>query len=429
MSAVALPSAVTVRLRNFNRPGKEHPQAHAFVECDAKRQIARAGRRGAKTVTLATKAVIAFLEGRRVLYTAPTTEQTSTFWKEVKRALAEPLEAKVFYKNETEQVIELRNTDQRIRAKTAWNADTLRGDYGDLLIFDEWQLMNEDAWEVVGAPMLLDNDGTAVFVYTPPSIRSRSVSKASDPRHAPRMFARVQTMIARGDTRWAAFHWTSHDNPFISESGLEEITLDMSRLAFRQEILAEDVEDVPGALWTQKLIDDTRVVTTPKLIRIVVAIDPPGTSRVGGAEAGIVASGLGEDAHYYVLKDASRHARPEQWAKAALDVYDLLEADAIIGESNFGGEMVESVVRAARKEVKFSLVSASRGKQVRAEPVSALSERKMLHLAGVFTELEEQMTGWVPGDPSPDRMDAMVWGVTELMQRPSKNRAGATVWS
>src|ERR1051325_7394577 len=144
------------------------------LSSNAKRIIIRAGRRGGKTIGVVILAIQAFLAGRRVLYVAPTAEQLATFWREVKLALAELVAAGVFYKNETEHIIEVWGTNQRIRAKTAWNADTLRGDYADLLILDEWQLMDESAWEEVGAPMLLDNNGDAVFIYTPPSLRSQT---------------------------------------------------------------------------------------------------------------------------------------------------------------------------------------------------------------------------------------------------------------
>lgn len=201
--------------------------------------MVRAGRRGGKTVGAAIKAVKAFLEGRRVLYATPTAEQMEKFWFEVNRALAEPIHAGALKKNEVEHYIEKPGTEQRIKAKTAWNADTMRGDYADLLILDEWQLMDEDAWEIVGAPMLLDNNGDAVFIYTPPSLRGAGVSKARDPRHAAKMF-----QAAQADTtgRWQAFHFTSHDNPFISQDALGELIQDMSKQSYRQEILAEDDE-------------------------------------------------------------------------------------------------------------------------------------------------------------------------------------------
>jgi len=225
---------MTVTLR---RP---HALQQLFIESTAPRKIIRAGRRSGKTVGLAIMAVQAFLAGKRVLYAAPTQEQAETFWFEVKRSLKEPLDANAFYKNESMHIVDLVGTKQRIRAKTAYNADTLRGDYADLLILDEWQLMAEDTWNDVGAPMLLDNNGSAVFLYTPPSLRSSGVSKARDPRHASKMFKQ-----AAADTtgRWAAFHFTSHDNPYLSVEALNEITSDMSPDSYRKEILAED-EDV-----------------------------------------------------------------------------------------------------------------------------------------------------------------------------------------
>jgi hypothetical protein len=165
-----------------------HERQLPFVRSKAKRKICRAGRRGGKTVGVSILAVEQFLDGRRVLYAAPTADQLHTFWRWVVGALGDMIGAGLYLKNETEHTIEKPGTQQRIRAKTAWNADTLRGDYADLLILDEWQLMNEGAWEEVGVPMLLDNNGDAVFIYTPPSLTTRSVSKAKDPLHAAKMF-------------------------------------------------------------------------------------------------------------------------------------------------------------------------------------------------------------------------------------------------
>jgi hypothetical protein len=215
------------------------PQQQPFAESKAKLIIIRAGRRGGKTVGVAIKCLVAFLDGRRVLYTAPTSEQTDAFWYEIVTALAEAIKAGVYVYNKTERYIERAGTKNRIKAKTAWDADSLRGDWADLLVFDEWQLSNEDAWEVVGAPMLIDNNGDAVFIYTPPSLRSAGISKAHDPRHAAKMFK------AAGEDksgRWATFHFTSFDNPFVSHEGLAAVAQNMSQASFRQEILAEDDE-------------------------------------------------------------------------------------------------------------------------------------------------------------------------------------------
>ena len=216
-----------------------HPEQRRFIDSQAKHKVIRAGRRGGKTVGIAILAVRMFLSGKRVLYTAPTSEQTDAFWFELKQSLMPLVDTGVYKLNETERYIEKVGTKNRIKAKTAWAADSLRGDYGDLLIFDEYQLTNEDAWEVVGMPMLLDNNGDVVFIYTPPSLRSAGVSKARDPRHAAKLYKKAQ---ADTSGRWETFHFTSYDNPFISREALGELTKDMSQQTRRQEIMAEDDE-------------------------------------------------------------------------------------------------------------------------------------------------------------------------------------------
>ena len=397
-----------------------HERQRDFVWHLAKRKVIRAGRRSGKTVGVATLAAMAFLNDRRVLYATPTQDQIEQFWYEVTQAFREAVDEGVLYKNETEHVIEKPGTQTRIRAKTAWNANTLRGDYADLLILDEWQLMDEDAWELVGAPMLLDNNGDAVFVYTPPSLRSAGISKARDPRHAAKMFKAAQ---ADATGRWATFHFTSHDNPHISREALSDITRDMTRLAYEQEILALDKEDAPGALWRRDQIERDRVLVAPELVRIVIAIDPEATSSAGSSETGIVAAGAGRDRHLYVLDDLSLRASPHGWASQAVMGYHRYKADRIIGEVNNGGEMVEHTLRTVDPAIPYKAVHASRGKQARAEPIAAMCEQGKVHHVGTFPELEDQLCQWVPGEPSPDRLDAMVWALTELA-----GRSGPAVW-
>lgn len=398
-------TTIPIRLR---RP---HPKQRAFLDSTAKRKIIRAGRRGGKTTGIAILAACAFLNGRRVLYAAPTEDQVETFWWEIKTAFAAAIDAGHLYKNETKHVIELPNTKNRIRAKTAWNADTLRGDYADLLILDEFQLMAEDTWGVVGAPMLLDNDGDAVFIYTPPSLHTASRTKAKDPRHAAKLYAKAKTDESG---RWEAFHFSSYDNPHISEDALAELTKDMTALAIQQEIDAEDIDDAPGALWTRALLEATRVDRVPMLVRVVIGVDPPG----GATECGIVAAGLDANGHGYVIDDASLRDTPGNWGKAVIDAYQRTRADRVVGEQNYGGDMVENTIRTADGglAISYASVHATRGKAVRAEPVAAQFEHGKAHLAGTFPLLENELCGWVPGSSrSPNRLDAMVWALTELM--------------
>lgn len=399
----------TVTLR---RP---HGQQKAFVESEAKRNIVRAGRRSGKTVGASTVAVKGFLDGYRVLYGSPTSDQIAAFWFETKRALRSLIDAEIVKKNEVDHLIEVPDTEQRIRAKTVWNADTLRGDFADVLLLDEYQLMDESAWELVGAPMLLDNNGTAYFFYTPPSLRSRSTSKARDPRHATYLYRRA----AQDESgRWAVFNFTSHDNPHISAEALADIANDMTALGVRQEIYAEEIDDAPGALWTRVLVSQTRVSQQPELVRLAVAVDPPSESKAKTSGAGIVVGGVDRLGHGYLLADLSiNNATPSQWGKVAVDAYQEYEADRIIAETNHGGEMVEHVIRSIDQDASFKAVKASRGKQIRAEPVAAKMEQGYIHHVGEFPKLEDELCMWEPGDESPHRLDAYVWLFTHLLQK------------
>lgn len=394
-----------------------HAKQALFISSKAKRKVVRAGRRGGKTVGVAVLAVDYFLNNKRVLYAAPTTDQVDRFWTEVCRALDEPIRAGKLYKNETEHVIEVPGTEIRIRAKTAWNADMLRGDYADLLILDEFQIMAEAVWDEVGAPMLLDNNGDAVFIFTPPSLHSTSASKAKDPQHANKLFRKAQ---ADTSGMWETFHFTSHDNPHISKEALQTITGDMTALAYRMEINAEDVDENPKALWKRATIEQGRKQKGPEeYARVVIAVDPSATST--GDEAGIIAAGKtsktsakGED-EGWLIEDSSVQASPDGWAKAAVTAYYKYKANVIVAEQNNGGEMVKLTIQTVDKDVPVKLVHASRGKQTRAEPVAAIYEQGRVHHLGSFTQLEDEQCLWEPGDDSPNRMDAAVWAFTELL--------------
>lgn len=205
----------------------------------------------------------------------------------------------------------------------------------------------------------------------------------------------------------------------------------------RQEIDAELLEDTPGALWTLAMIDQQRMGKVPdgvQLLRIVIGVDPQAKSSSSvtteakrtertlqeeeqQTETGIVVCARGSDHRGYVLADLTVSGRPEAWAARAVNGYKTFKADRIVGESNNGGEMVEAVLKAQNRHVPVRLVHASRGKVTRAEPVSLMYEQGRVSHVGAFPDLEDQMTTWVPGDKSPDRMDALVWAMIELFGR------------
>jgi phage terminase large subunit-like protein len=186
----------------------------------------------------------------------------------------------------------------------------------------------------------------------------------------------------------------------------------------RQELLGQVVEDVEGALWTRALIDGTRVKAAPEhLTRVVVAIDPAGTSGKASDETGIIVAGRDAEGHGYVIADLSGKYSPDGWARRAIEAYRRHRADRIVAETNFGAAMVENTLRAVAPDVPFKALHASRGKAVRAEPVVALFEQNRAHIVGHLAALEDQLCGWDPNSSkgSPDRLDSCVWAITELL--------------
>lgn len=188
----------------------------------------------------------------------------------------------------------------------------------------------------------------------------------------------------------------------------------------RQELHAELLIDVPGALWTVAMLDDHRRDQAPAMQRVVVAVDPSGTKGDGkGDDIGIVAAGLGVDGRAYVLADRTCQLSPDGWGRRAVQTYEQFQADRIVAERNYGGAMVEAVIRAADPSVAFKEVTASRGKIARAEPIAALYEQGRVSHVGGFADLEDQLCNMTAagfaGKGSPDRADALVWALTELM--------------
>ncbi len=189
----------------------------------------------------------------------------------------------------------------------------------------------------------------------------------------------------------------------------------------RQELDGEILEDLPGALWSRARIEELRVARAPELVRVVVAVDPAAGSSAASDETGIVVAGLGADAHGYVLDDRSLRGSPDAWGRAVVTAYHRWRADRVVGEVNHGGEMVEHVIRTVDPAAAYKAVRASRGKVRRAEPVAALDEQGRVHHVGAFPELEDQMCAFTADFEragagfSPDRVDARVWALSELM--------------
>lgn len=213
---------------------------------------------------------------------------------------------------------------------------------------------------------------------------------------------------------------TVMDNPILLENNPTYVqqlrALPDGRM--RRALLDGDwtaMDAVPGSLWDQTLIDEHRVASAPDLYRIIIGLDPSGSSSSGADECGIVAVGAGRDGRFYVLADRSGVMKPDQWASRVIGLYDSLEANVVVAEGNFGGDMVVAVLRNKRPTLPVNIVRASRGKAIRAEPISVLYRQGKVSHVGTFLDLEDQLCTWTPDSGwSPDRLDALVWAITEI---------------
>lgn len=302
------------------------------------------------------------------------------------------------YKKSTRQLIWPNNAKSLIF--TADEPERLRGKQHMGLWADElaaWRY--PESWDQAMLGLRLGAKPQAVITTTP---KPTQLVKA--------LIADSKTFVTRG---------TTYDNRAnLAESFFSQIIkkYEGTRLG-RQELNAEILDDNPNALWKRNVIDELRVNSSPvTLKRVVVAVDPAVTSNKNSDETGIIIAAIGSDSHAYILDDRSLIESPDGWAKQAVKSYKEFQADIIIGETNNGGDLVEAVIRTVDKNVNYKKVHASRGKAKRAEPIAALYEQGRVHHVGMFAKLEDQMCNYDPLNTtdSPDRMDALVWALTEL---------------
>ena len=296
--------------------------------------------------------------------------------------------------------------------RSADEPERLRGPQFTKFWADEmcaWRFAQE-AWDQLSFGFRLRTDKLRGVITTTP--KPMDVLKA--------LIARPRTVVTRG---------SSYDNRAnLSEAYYEDVIApyEGTRLG-RQELEGELLEDIPGALWTHAMIDKLKVklldIQWNKLLRIVVAIDPAVTAGEKSDDTGMIVAGLTDTAHVVILEDLTCKESPGGWGNIAVKAYKRLRADRIVGEVNNGGDLVEANIRAIDANVSFRAVRASRGKAVRAEPVAALYEQGRVHHVGSFPQLEDEMCSYVPGvtTKSPDRMDALVWAVTELLIDQEEN--------
>jgi phage terminase large subunit-like protein len=300
--------------------------------------------------------------------------------------------------------------------------DRLRGPQHDAGWCDEvaaWTYAQE-AWDMFMFGLRLGSNPQAMVTTTP-----RPIPLVRQIMGAP------TTVVTRGST------YANRAN--LAASFLDKIVTryEGTRLG-RQELLGELLDDFPGALWTRAMIDAAKrdpngaPWLVPEMQRVVVAIDPSGTGGADdeGDSIGIVVAGKGVDGNAYVHADRTCKLSPDGWGRLAVRAYREFKADRIVAERNFGGAMVQHVIRTVDRDVPYREVTASRGKVVRAEPIAALYEQGRVRHVDGLTDLEDQMCAMTGegfmGDGSPDRVDALVWALTELMSKAEPSAAAST---
>jgi hypothetical protein len=290
---------------------------------------------------------------------------------------------------------------------SAEDPDALRGPQFDGAWCDEtaaWK-RQEATWDMLQFGMRLGSDPRGIVTTTPrPTVVVRQLVKRAD------------VVVTRGKTRDNAANLAK---PFLDTIVAR---YEGTRLG-RQELDGEILDGNPDALWSHAMLDRDRIspVELPDLQRIVVAVDPPATSGEKADECGIVVAGLAGGVGYVLADHSARGLKPAEWADRAVKAFKRFNADRIVVEINNGGEMVEHTIRQVDKSVPVRTVHASRGKVTRAEPISALYEQGRVHHVGTFAALEDQMAEFTPDFDratmgySPDRVDALVWALTDLM--------------
>jgi phage terminase large subunit-like protein len=281
---------------------------------------------------------------------------------------------------------------------SAEDPDQLRGPQHSAAWCDEIASWKYPAsWDMLLFGLRLGRDPRVVVTTTP-----------RPTKEIKRMLADPTCTVTRGST----FDNRANLAPVFFETIISRY--EGTRLG-RQEVYAEILDDNPGALWHRADVDEGRVSEYPELRRIVVAVDPAVSNTEDSDETGIVVAGVARNGHAYVLDDMSLKGSPNEWGMQAVAGLHKYKADRIVAENNNGGDMVEHTIRTVNSNAPYKAVHASRGKVIRAEPVAALYEQGKVHHVGSFPSLEDQLCQWEPGMSSPDRLDALVWALTDLM--------------
>jgi len=297
-----------------------------------------------------------------------------------------------------------------ITFKTADNPQSLYGENVHAFVFDEYSRAKEEAWFAL----------RTTITYT--KAKGKFIGNVIGKNWAWKLARKAESGTDPDFEYFKVTAYQAVEAGILSKEEIMQARKDLPARVFKM-LYEADFTEIEGALWTWDLIEKNRVNKLPELKRVIIAIDPAVTSSNESDETGIVICGEGVDDHYYIISDISGRFTPQLWASKAIQAYYSWKADRIVAETNNGGDLVETVIHNIDRNIAYRKVNASRGKIRRAEPIEALYEQGRVHHCGQFLELEEQMTSYTGDtkDKSPDRMDAMVWGIWYFLQNMKSN--------
>lgn len=407
----------------------EIPEAFEFLFAPARYKVAYGGRGGAKSWNFARALII--LARERKLRILCGREFQKSIADSCHKLLSDQITAMGFdgYFEVQQTAILGKNGSEFIFCGLRTNPTSLKSYEGiDIFWAEEAQTVSQNSWDIIIPTIRKEN----ASIHSDAGVDTSEIWASYNPYNEED--ATHQMFVVHPPPGAVVKYVTYRDNPFFPEvlkkeaRHLKSVDIDAYENVWEGRCRSR----VLGALWTKDIFtanrepkpetEEAREALIATLLRVVISIDPSGCAGEEDKrsdEVGIVAVGLGHDGIGRVLEDATGRYSPDGWARKALELFDRWQADKIVAEKNFGGAMVESTIRTARKLAPVKLLNASRGKVQRAEPVAALYAQGKVRHVGNFPELERQQclfsTGGYVGARSPDHADAAIWGITELM--------------
>lgn len=394
------------------------PQLEMFFDIDPSVRflVVSKGRRFGATKGACNALIEWLLEGKKILWGDTINSNIDRYFE---RYILPELKRNNIEYHYSKQSKQLTISNGYCDFRSADNPENWEGFGYDIIILNEAGIILKNKYLYTNAvlPMLMDNPGSLLIAMGAPKGK-----KLKDGTEHP--FYTLAKAAENKQKGYKYLKYSSYDNPILSTEDIKDLESEIGRMnpaMVQQEIYGEFIDGANLTLWSPEMIK--HVTDVPHLRRIVVGVDPSGS--VNGDETGIITAGITSDNRIFVLSDKTKACSPLTWGTLVCNEYKAMKADSVVAERNYGGDMVKANILSVDNMVRVKEVHASRGKDVRAEPVVALYEQlKVFHVRGLH-DLESEMLTWVPGEgKSPNRVDALVWAITELYEGKKEVRIG-----